>query len=81
MEQVICLDDRTDILKFGQGGRELTFGKKYTIVRWFEPKDDGRQYISIVNDLGNISEYLLSRFVTNSDYRNFQIDRIFIDAN
>lgn len=72
---LICIDDRVDLLGFGSGGKELTFGKKYSI-RWAQTVDNGRTYVSIINDLGKESEYLLSRFVDESDYRDIKIDQL-----
>ena len=34
----ICIDDVTDILNFGDGIKELTYGKEYTIMETYEKK-------------------------------------------
>lgn len=77
---LICIDPVTDILKFGNGKPELTYGKEYKVERWFK-KDDGRpwiavEFIGIINDSGERNEYLITRFVTRTTWRNMQIRSI-----
>jgi len=74
--KLICIDPVTDILNFGNGEPELTYGKEYEVVRWYEKKEDGRQFIGIKNDSKQISEYLITRFVTRTQWRNMQIRTI-----
>jgi hypothetical protein len=73
---LICIDPVTDILNFGNGKPELTYGKQYEVDRWFEKHEDGRQFIGIINDSGKKSEYLITRFVTRTTWRNMQIRTI-----
>ncbi len=73
---LICIDPVTDILKFGNGKPELTYGKEYKVERWFKKHDDGRQFIGIINDSGERNEYLITRFVTRTTWRNMQIRSI-----
>ena len=61
MIKLICIDPVTDILNFGNGKPELTYGKEYEVDRWFEKHEDGRQFIGIINDSGDKSEYLITR--------------------
>lgn len=75
---VICMDDRTDALKFGDGLKELTFGKKYEVLTFYPTFPDGREYIAIVNDLGRTNDYLLSRFTTIEKFRELQLDKLII---
>lgn len=70
---LICIDPVTDILNFGNGKPELTYGKEYKVDRWFEIHVDGRQFIGIINDSGIRNEYLITRFVTRTTWRNMQI--------
>jgi hypothetical protein len=73
---LICIDPVTDILNFGNGKPELTYGKEYKIIRWFEKHEDGRQFIGIKNDSDERNEYLITRFVTRTTWRNMQIKLI-----
>ena len=72
---LICIDDVTDILKFGDGIRELTYGRAYKVTRWFETKSDGRQFISIRNDKDALTEYLTSRFLSKEDFLQLERDK------
>ena len=71
-----CIDPFTDILNFGNGKPELTYGKQYKVERWFEKHEDGRQFIGIINDSDERNEYLITRFVTITTWRNMQINSI-----
>ena len=62
--KLICIDDVTDILNFGDGRKELTLYKEYEIIEKFNIE---RIQVSIINDLGIKNEYLLSRFVTREE--------------
>lgn len=68
--KVICIDDVTDILKFGHGKKELTRCKEYEILTKFN------KHISIINDLGYRDEYLLSRFVTRDEFREIKLNEL-----
>ena len=68
--KVICIDDVTDILKFGHGKKELTRYKEYEILTKFN------NHISIINDLGYRDEYLLSRFVTIDEFREIRLKEL-----
>lgn len=70
-----CIDPETDILKFGDGIPELTYGKEYEIISWYDIKDDGRQYISIRNDKGVSNDYLISRFITRENFIQLERDK------
>ena len=72
MIKLICIDPVTDILNFGNGKPELTYGKEYEVDRWFEKHEDGRHFIGIINDSGEKSEYLITRFTTRTIWRNMQ---------
>lgn len=73
---VICMDDRTDVLNFGDGLKELTWGKKYQVITYYPTLPDGREYIAIVNDLGRTNDYLLTRFATLEKFRQLQLDKL-----
>ena len=73
------MDDRTDALNFGDGFRELTWGKKYQVITSYPIFEDGREYISIINDKGSHNDYLMSRFATIERFRELQLDRLEID--
>ena len=74
--KLICIDNITDILNFGNGESELTYGKEYEVVRWFDKHEDGRQFITIINDSNKKSEYLISRFVTKEVYREKKLKQL-----
>ena len=73
---LICIDPVTDILNFGNGKPELTYGKEYKVIRWFEKHEDGRQFIGIINDSNKQSEYLITRFVTKEVYRDNKLKEL-----
>lgn len=60
--KLVCINDVTDILGFGDGLKELTYGKIYNIISFYEELPDGRQYISLINDKNINSDYLITRF-------------------
>ena len=78
--KVICIDDVTDILNFGDSRKELTLYKEYEIIEKFidynSGLDSNRIQVSIINDLGIKNEYLLSRFVTREEFRELQFNKI-----
>ena len=75
--KVVCIDDVTDILKFGDGIRELTYGKEYEILVTYESKrGPDRIQIQIINDRGDRNEYLLSSFVTREEFRELKLKEI-----
>ena len=75
--KVVCIDDVTDILKFGDGIRELTYGKEYEIlVTKNSKRGPDRIQIQIINDRGDRNEYLLSRFVTREKFRELKLKEI-----
>jgi hypothetical protein len=67
----ICIDDVTDILNFGDGIKELTYGKEYTILETYEKK-----CCCIINDKGVRQSYYCGRFVDNAEFRNMKINKI-----
>jgi hypothetical protein len=73
--KLICIDDETDILNFGDGIKELTFGKEYQILSVYE-STNGRQYISLINDKGKSNDYLSDRFVTLETFRELQLNKL-----
>lgn len=73
--KLVCIDDATDALKFGSGERELTWGKSYEIVAVYKTTD-GRLYFSLVNDCGNNSDYLSTRFITGEEFRSNQLEKL-----
>jgi hypothetical protein len=73
--KLICIDDETDILNFGDGIKELTFGKEYQILSVYE-STNGRQYISLINDKGESNDYLSDRFVTLETFRELQLNKL-----
>ena len=74
--KLICIDDRTDSLNFGGSVKELTFGKEYKIKSFYEAYQDGRQYISLINDRGISNDYLIDRFVTLQVFREIQLSKL-----
>ena len=74
--KLICIDDRTDSLNFGDGVKELTFGKEYEINKFYEPHEDGRQYVSLYNDSGKSNDYLIDRFTTLSGFREMKLKKL-----
>ena len=74
--KLICIDDVTDSLNFGDGIKELTFGKEYKIVSFYEKKPDGRQYIILINDKGISDDYLIRRFVSLEAFREIQLKKL-----
>lgn len=74
--KLVCIDPVTDALNFGSGEPELTLGKEYEIIRWYEKKEDGRQFIGIINDSNILSEYLISRFTTKVLWRDNQLNKL-----
>ena len=79
--KVICIDDITDILNFGDGRKELTLYKEYEIIeKYIDYTGDvdswHRIQVSIINDLGIKNEYLLSRFVTREEFRELQLNEL-----
>ena len=59
--KLICIDDVVDIIGFGDGVKELTWGKEYEIVNFYDIKGDGREYISVINDKGKRNDYYCTR--------------------
>ena len=43
---LICIDPVTDILNFGNGKPELTYGKEYKVIRWFEKHEDDNTFFN-----------------------------------
>lgn len=74
--KMICIYEVTDILDFGNGKPELTYGKEYEIIREFKRLEDGRQFVGIINDSNVLTEYLISRFVTKDVFRDKIINKI-----
>lgn len=74
--KLICIYEVTDILDFGSGDPELTYGKEYEILREFNRLEDGRQFVGIRNDSNVLTEYLISRFVTKDVFRQKQLKKI-----
>ena len=79
--KLICIDDVTDILNFGDGRKELTLYKEYEIIeKYIDYTGDvdswHRIQVSIINDLGIKNEYLLSRFVTREEFRELQLNQL-----
>ena len=83
--KLICIDDETDILNFGDGVKELTWGKEYEIKSFYESRlmsrGDVRQYISLINDKGKSNDYLSDRFVTLETFREIKLNKILYDTN
>lgn len=67
-KEFICIDDCVDILGFGNGSKELTYGRLYKITGFYEKKPHRPQMVSLINDLGVNNDYLFSRFVTLSEW-------------
>lgn len=74
--KLICIDDVTDILNFGDGVKELTWGKEYQIQGFYEAHEDGRQYISLINDRGTSNDYIVDRFVSLERFREIQLEKL-----
>ncbi len=73
----ICIDDVTDILNFGDGIKELTYGREYEILEtYFNKNPDRPQQCSILNDKGVRNEYRCDRFVDKAEFRNITINKI-----
>jgi hypothetical protein len=73
--RLICIDDETDILNFGDGVKELTYGKEYQINSHYD-STNGKRYYSILNDKGVGDDYLSDRFVTLEKFREIQLNKI-----
>jgi c-di-AMP phosphodiesterase-like protein len=73
--RLICIDDETDVLKFGDGVKELTWGKEYQINSHYD-STNGKRYYSILNDKGVGNDYLSDRFVTLEKFREIQLNKI-----
>jgi hypothetical protein len=73
--RLICIDDETDILNFGDGVKELTYGKEYQINSHYD-STNGKRYYSILNDKGVGNDYLSDRFVSLEKFREIQLNKI-----
>jgi len=73
--RLICIDDETDILNFGDGVKELTYGKEYQINSHYD-STNGKRYYSILNDKGVGNDYLSDRFVSLERFREIQLNKI-----
>ena len=73
--RLICIDDETDILNFGDGVKELTWGKEYQINSHYD-STNGKRYYSILNDKGVGNDYLSDRFVSLDKFREIQLNKI-----
>ena len=71
---MVCIDDATDNLNFGDGQKELTFGKTYKVSA--DRTKDDRLYFRLVNDKNKSSDYLSSRFVTIEEFREFKLKEL-----
>lgn len=74
--KLICINDVTDILGFGDGVKELTYGKSYEITRYYKILRDGRRYISLINDKNIDNDYLIDRFISLSEYRENKLKKL-----
>lgn len=73
--KLICIDDETDILNFGDGIKELTFGKEYQILSHYD-STNGRRYYSLINNRGINNDYNSDRFVTKEVFRKLQLEKL-----
>ena len=73
--KLICIDDETDILNFGDGVKELTCGKEYQIISHYD-STNGRRYYSLINDRGINNDYNSDRFVTKEVFRTLQLKKL-----
>ena len=73
--KLICIDDETDILNFGNGVKELTWGKEYQINSHYD-STNGRRYYSLINDQGVGNDYNSDRFVTLETFRELQLNKL-----
>lgn len=73
--KLICIDSETDILNFGDGVKELTWGKEYQINSHYD-STNGRRYYILVNDRGISNDYVSDRFVTKEEFRKIQLERL-----
>jgi len=74
--KLICIDDETDSLNFGDGIKELTWGREYHIITDYLYNVDGRRYVSVINDKGKRNDYLIDRFVPLERFREIQLNKI-----
>lgn len=74
--KLVCIDDVVDILKFGNGKKELTYGKEYDILLFYQEVEGRPRQVCIINDIGKKSDYRLDRFVSIDQYRDIQINKI-----
>ena len=71
--KLVCIDD---LQFFGDGVKELTWGKEYQIISHYD-SPSGKRYYNISNDKGVGNDYLSDRFVTREEFRELQINKIF----
>ncbi len=74
--KLICIDDVTDILGFGDGVKELTYGKSYKVIKFYVVEQGRHQQVNIINDLGISNDYRLDRFVSLKRWREIQLNKI-----
>lgn len=73
--KLICIDAETDVLNFGDGLKELTWGKEYQIISHYD-STNGRRYYSLINDRGINNDYNSDRFVTKEVFRTLQLKKL-----
>jgi hypothetical protein len=75
--KLVCVDDETDILKIGDGVKELTWGKQYNIENVYEDINiEGGVYVSIINDKGVSNDYFIKRFITLEEFRDLKLNKL-----
>ena len=73
--KLICIDAETDILNFGNGIKELTWGKEYKILSFYKNKR-GVYYYALINDNGVNNGYLSNRFITLEEFRELKLNKL-----
>lgn len=73
--KLICIDDETDGLNFGDGIKELTWGKEYQINSHYD-STNGKRYYNLINDKGDVYDYLSDSFVTKEEFINLQLKKL-----
>lgn len=73
---MVCIDDfKNKNLSIG-----LTYGKKYTNIKYLGVKDNDwdKKYVHIINDHNESQNYDIQRFISLSEYRKMKINKLYL---